>query len=405
MKIAIEGCCHGELDKIYSTIEFIEKENNYKIDLLIICGDFQSVRNVKDLESMAVPEKYRSMCSFWKYYAGISKAPILTLFIGGNHEASTYLKELPYGGWVAPNIYYMGYANVINFNGIRIAGLSGIFKSNDFFKGHYEFPPFNRGSLHSIYHVRNLETFRLSQIKNPIDIMITHDWPSGIYHHGNIDELLRFKPYFASEIESNTLGSPENEKLLKLLKPKYWFSAHLHVKFSCIFKHEKISESVESKTTKFLSLDKCLPRRKFLQVIDIGNETDPEKKCLSLDPEWLCILKKTDHLLSVESYNKAPIDKSENLTITDKDLDEIKEDFQDCFEIPPNFKQTAPPHRENSNEQVESKDIYLNEQTTLICEMLNIRDPIRVILEKKGKTSIITESTTQLYNDLLDEDD
>ena len=61
MKIAIEGCCHGELDKIYSTIEHLENENNTKVDLLIICGDFQSVRNAKDLESMAVPEKYREM--------------------------------------------------------------------------------------------------------------------------------------------------------------------------------------------------------------------------------------------------------------------------------------------------------------------------------------------------------
>jgi len=32
----------------------------------------------------------------------------LTIFIGGNHEASNYLQELPYGGWVAPNIYYLG---------------------------------------------------------------------------------------------------------------------------------------------------------------------------------------------------------------------------------------------------------------------------------------------------------
>lgn len=43
-----------------------------------------------------------------RYYSGEKKAPILTIFIGGNHEASNYLQELPYGGWVAPNIYYMG---------------------------------------------------------------------------------------------------------------------------------------------------------------------------------------------------------------------------------------------------------------------------------------------------------
>ena len=43
-----------------------------------------------------------------RYYNGEKKAPILTIFIGGNHEASNYLQELTYGGWVAPNIYFLG---------------------------------------------------------------------------------------------------------------------------------------------------------------------------------------------------------------------------------------------------------------------------------------------------------
>lgn len=47
--------------------------------------------------------------------------------VGGNHEASNYLWELYYGGWVAPNIYYLGHAGVVNFGGVRIAGLSGIY--------------------------------------------------------------------------------------------------------------------------------------------------------------------------------------------------------------------------------------------------------------------------------------
>lgn len=45
---------------------------------------------------------------FPRYYSGEKKAPVLTIFIGGNHEASNHLQELPYGGWVAPNIYYLG---------------------------------------------------------------------------------------------------------------------------------------------------------------------------------------------------------------------------------------------------------------------------------------------------------
>lgn len=60
---------------------------------------------------------------------------MLTVFVGGNHEASGYLQELPYGGWVAPNIFYLGHASVIQFAGLRIAGLSGIYNKNDYNMG------------------------------------------------------------------------------------------------------------------------------------------------------------------------------------------------------------------------------------------------------------------------------
>lgn len=215
----------------------------------------------------------------------------------------------------------MGYANVINFAGVRICGLSGIYKSQDFTKGHYEVPPYNPGAKHSIYHVRNLETFRLSQVNKPIDIMITHDWPVGVYHHGNKEQLIRYKPFFAEEIESNTLGSPENEKLLKLLKPAYWFSAHLHCKFACVYKHS-VHDPSSDKTTKFLSLDKCVPNKRFLQVIDVEGDISLDK-VLNLDPEWLCILKKTDHLLSVESYSQAPISLKESFTVSEQELNDV----------------------------------------------------------------------------------
>jgi len=129
------------------------------------------------------------------------------------------------------------------------------------------------------------------------------------------------------------------------------------------------------------------------------------KKVIHLDPEWLCILKKTDHLLSIDNYSQGPIPQAENVELTEKDLKNIHEDFQSFFEVPLNFVRTAPAHDDASDTQHERNKIYLNEQTTLLCEMLSVRDPIRMILEKQGKQSMVSESATNLYNNILDEED
>lgn len=160
MLVAVEGCAHGELDNIYESLLALETDRNVKVDLLICCGDAQTSRNEEDLHCMAVPAKYHELKTFYKYYKGEKVAPVLTLLIGGNHEASNYLQELPYGGWVAPKIYYLGYAGVVNVAGVRIAGLSGIYKGRDYLKGHFEKAPYSDSSKRSVYHVRNLEIFR-----------------------------------------------------------------------------------------------------------------------------------------------------------------------------------------------------------------------------------------------------
>jgi lariat debranching enzyme len=63
----VEGCCHGELDAIYKQIAYLEERNGYKIDLLLICGDFQAIRNPQDLGCMSVPQKYKQLGGFYKW--------------------------------------------------------------------------------------------------------------------------------------------------------------------------------------------------------------------------------------------------------------------------------------------------------------------------------------------------
>jgi lariat debranching enzyme len=157
-----------------------------------------------------------------------------SVFAGGNHEASNHLRELFFGGWVAPNIYYLGAAGVVNFGGLRIAGFSGIWGERDHAMGYYEQPPYSPSDKISVYHVREFDVFRLLQVRfrrahalllcfsfrrrfsglftagvsvyvqvsQPIDIFMSHDWPRNVTRFGDEPQLLRCKPAFRNEVLS-----------------------------------------------------------------------------------------------------------------------------------------------------------------------------------------------------------
>ncbi|XP_056145191.1 lariat debranching enzyme [Lampris incognitus] len=377
MKIAVEGCCHGELDKIYETIGYLENKEGVKVDLLLCCGDFQAVRNEGDMKCMAVPAKYRTMQTFYKYYSGEKKAPVLTIFIGGNHEASNHLQELPYGGWVAPNIYYLGYAGVVRYKGIRIGGLSGIFKSHDYRKGHHEFPPYNSETLRSVYHIRNIEIFKLKQIQMPMDIFMTHDWPRGIYNYGSTGELLRKKKFLRHEVESNTLGSPPAAELLAHLQPTYWFSAHLHVKFAAHMQHPPKGNAAP-RTTKFLSLDKCLPYREFLQIVDVPDRPGSSEG-LEYDPEWLAILKATNNLQMTTPQHWNPPQNNGlhvrwDFSASEAAMMEVVKELSGELAISENFSQTVPAYNPAKPQPHTSPSYSTNPQTTELCATLGLTD-------------------------------
>ena len=323
-----------------------------------------------DLNAMAVPRKYRELGDFHEYYAGSRTAPYLTIFIGGNHEASNHLHELYYGGWVAPRIYYLGAANVVRFGPLRIAGLSGIWKGYNYRKAHYERLPYGDDDLRSVYHVRELDVRKLLQVRTQVDVCLSHDWPQGVEWKGDWQGLFRFKKHLEADARKKSLGSPAAKYVLDHLCPPHWFSAHLHCKYSALvhaagkvsepskganaellpaqaptaeepatntdeididlesvdgvtskpkpvepepavqetqptafgisedlrarlpdsFKSsapEQVAPSTDiiNTTTRFLALDKCLPNRRFLQMLEIspfGEDQDPAVESVDL---------------------------------------------------------------------------------------------------------------------------
>nr|CDI51944.1 related to lariat-debranching enzyme [Melanopsichium pennsylvanicum 4] len=187
MKLAIQGCSHGELDAIYSSLLRTERQQNISIDALLLCGDFQAVRNHSDLRALNVPPKYLRLGDFHAYYSGAKLAPILTLVIGGNHEASNYMHELYHGGWLAPNIYFIGAAGVVELNGLVVSGVSGIYNRHNYRKGRFEKLPYDANALRSCYHTREFDVVRLKAMKHTakgknkqVDVVMSHDWPNTI---------------------------------------------------------------------------------------------------------------------------------------------------------------------------------------------------------------------------------
>eukprot|EP00878_Enallax_costatus_P042528 GHUV01049917.1.p1 GENE.GHUV01049917.1~~GHUV01049917.1.p1 ORF type:complete len:404 (+),score=111.54 GHUV01049917.1:504-1715(+) len=368
----------------------------------------QAVRNLDDLETMSIPVKYRDIMTFWKYYKGEAQAPMPTIFIGGNHEASNYLWELHYGGWAAPNIYFMGYAGAVRFGGHRIAGLSGTYVSQHYHWGHHEKLPYDERTVKSAYHVRQLHVHRLMQLQQPTSILLSHDWPNLITRYRNSSWLFNKKPYFKAEAERGDLGSPPNQELLQTLQPDYWFAAHLHVKFPAVVPHKQQQQQhqaqqagqqhgqqqqqgkqvqqdgqqqqvhgsdVGQKVTRFLALDKCLPGRDFLQVVELPVEGPLE---LCYDPEWLAILRSTHDLMST-SKTAVPLPPNWGGRTGPKqyDIDFVDQLFKQrgTTAIPHNFAMTAPPYDPSQGRRrgnMPRTDLR-NPQTEALLQMLGLR--------------------------------
>ena len=288
LRIAVEGCCHGELDKIYQALPD-------KLDLLLICGDFQAIRNMVDLKTMSVPEKYKKLGDFHDYYSGVKVAPVLTIFIGGNHESSSYLKELKYGGWVAPNIYYLGEFGCVWFKGLQIGGISGIYNQRSFYDSirsdnKDEKLPYNPHTIRSIYQVKAKNYLKMYLMDHHrLDIVLSHDWPQHIEKKGNLGKLLKEKHFFKADINNGTLGSPLNNVLLDRLKPRYWFASHLHVRFQALVKHSakrsnnEVSDSVSKKSKS--NIDELNDNKQNNEKIELemDDDTDTNKLELNMD--------------------------------------------------------------------------------------------------------------------------
>lgn len=431
-----------------------------------------------------MPAKYYAMHDFHEYYAGTRVAPYLTVFIGGNHEASNYMWELYYGGWAAPKIYYMGATNVVRLGPLRIAGLSGIWKGYNYKKPHFERLPYNNDDVRSIYHVRELDVRKLLQIRSQIDIGLSHDWPRSIEWKGDYRTLFKWKPDFEQEAKDGTLGSVAAQVVMERLRPPHWFSAHMHCKFAAVWNHANAQtapigdlaqtpvvvkndgeialdiadvpkneneidldmddedtletpasttagnavdktennttevpqdirdllpdsfarpsskaietlpfpQEITNKSTKFLALDKCLPKRSFLQLLEVTPQTPADLQRplqLEYDKEWLAITRVfADHLQLGDPNAQVPADRGDAYyrPLVEKEMEWVEANIAKTgkMQIPEDFAQTAPIYEPALGIHVqEQPQEYSNPHTQAFCDLLQIPNAFHASEEER----------------------
>ncbi|RKP28774.1 hypothetical protein METBISCDRAFT_20206, partial [Metschnikowia bicuspidata] len=273
--------------------------------------------------------------------------------------------------------------------------------------------PFSRDALTSAYHVKP-KAFLKFMLSGLSDIVLTHDWPLGVWQSGNSAQLQRHKPFLKNDMASGALGSPLAADAFKHLRPRYWFSLHLHTRFTAVVKHQEReykkvratpeaskntneiqfsmdedgfdeSEVSEDKTaspthTNFLALDKCLPGKRFIEHMTIKNRAgNPSERSMSLfyDARALAIHKVVEDfaaLLQFSSLNikdfREPQRLESLLQELSKDVDRIEKDYCN-LEIPTNFKKIAP----DIHEQSCALQYWPNNQTQEICQKIGIPEP------------------------------
>jgi lariat debranching enzyme len=151
---------------------------------------------------------------------------------------------------------------------------------------------------------------------------------------------------------------------------------------------------------RFLALDKCLPGRKFLQLLDIKPSSQstltlpssPKPQFhLEYDPEWLAITRVfASSLILGDRTAKTPIDLGEEHY---RPLIEAEEAWVDehivktgKLTIPENFTITAPVHYPDMPEIVrEGPQEYNNPQTAAFCDLVGIENGFFATEEERAE--------------------
>lgn len=177
--LVLVGDIHGAWATAVDALERLTAHYG-PIDAALCVGDAEPIRSDADLAMVSGPERYRHLGTFHQILAGELELPCPWYFIGGNHEPWEALDD--HGpGEIARNVHYLGRAGTHDIAGVRIAFLSGIFSPKRSVTKRLKGPS---PRLRTYFDTTDLLAVRAV---GHADILLTHDWPSGIQPEGGRD--------------------------------------------------------------------------------------------------------------------------------------------------------------------------------------------------------------------------
>ena len=161
-------------------------------------GDAEPQRDEDEAATVSGPAKYRKLGDFDEVGSGEIVVPAPLYFIAGNHEPFGALDAdgglVEGGGQWGPNVTYLGRGGLLEIAGLRVGFLSGIYGEGTFRRAQEGVLRFRTGKHATHYLPCELEIVR-SAMAGGVDVLLTHDWPSGIAedsHFGPVgDERVR----------------------------------------------------------------------------------------------------------------------------------------------------------------------------------------------------------------------
>uniref|UniRef100_A0A3P9HA38 CWF19-like protein 1 n=1 Tax=Oryzias latipes TaxID=8090 RepID=A0A3P9HA38_ORYLA len=186
------GDVEGRLSSLFSRVQAVQKKMG-QFDLLLCVGEFFGTSPAAEAE-------------WQEYKTGAKKAPIHTYILGAASQET--VKNFPNadGCELAENITYLGRRGVFTgVSGLQIAYVSGQEALQEPAPAHC----FTSKDLSAL-----VTPLTSSSKFRGLDILLTSQWPRGVWHYGN-----------SPEVNTKSCGSSSIAVLADKLKPRYHFAA------------------------------------------------------------------------------------------------------------------------------------------------------------------------------------